>query len=107
MQRSLSESMFAHAVAMRSEKRNNPFLKEVNSLTTLQSRVYSESDHLLPEEQWAQITCLLRGKNTRDQTVDLYTVYERRVADKLDYFDWKISFMAEAEDFKFINDIKV
>ncbi len=50
MQRSLSEAMYNYAISMRAEKRPNPFLKEVKSLKTLQSRVYAENDHLLPEE---------------------------------------------------------
>ena len=53
--------MYAHTTAIRAEKRPNPFLKNINRLSILQSRMYSENDHLLPEEQWAQITCLLDG----------------------------------------------
>lgn len=107
MQRSLSEAMYNYAVSLRAEKRPNPFLKEINSLKTLQSRLYSENDHLLPEEQWAQITVLLKGTDSRGEAARIYTVFERRAADKLDYFDWKISYMAEEEDFKFINDVKI
>ena len=69
--------------------------------------MYSENDHLLPEEQWAQITVLMKGLTSQGESANLYTVFERRLADKLDYFDWKISFMAEEEDFKFINDPKI
>ena len=50
LQRSLSEGMYNYAVALRHEKKANPFLKQVNSLKNLQSRMYSENDHLLPEE---------------------------------------------------------
>ena len=107
MQRSLSEAMFAHATALRNEKRPNPFLKKINRLTILQSRLYAENDHLLPEEQWAQITVLLKGLDYRGENQKLYTVFERRAADKLDYFDWKLSFMAEEEDFKLMNDTKI
>ena len=39
--------------------------------------------------------------------MDLYAVFERRAADKLDYYDWKISYMAEEEDFKIINDVEI
>ena len=53
LQRSLSEAMFAHSTAMRAEKRANPFMREIKKLQILQSRLYSENDHLLPEEQWA------------------------------------------------------
>ena len=34
-------------------------------------------------------------------------MFERRAADKLDYYDWKLSYMANEDDFKFINDLKV
>ena len=67
LQRSLSESMFSYGVAMRSEKRVNPFLKEITKLQTLQSRMYADNDHLLPEDQWAQITVFLKGIDARDQ----------------------------------------
>ena len=69
MQRSLSESMFAYSIALRAEKRENPFIKEISQLKTLQSRIYSENDHLLPEEQWAQITILLKGISSKDTEV--------------------------------------
>lgn len=62
MQRSLSEPMLNYALQLRNSKRNNPFLKEVTALEVLQSRIYSESDQLLPEEQWAQITVRMTGK---------------------------------------------
>ena len=107
MQRSLSEAMYAHTTAIRAEKRPNPFLKSINRLSILQSRMYSENDHLLPEEQWAQITCLLDGNNHGGERQQLYTVFERRAADKLDYYDWKVSLMTDEEDFKLINDMKI
>mmetsp|Transcript_23967 Transcript_23967/g.32112 ORF Transcript_23967/g.32112 Transcript_23967/m.32112 type:complete len:93 (-) Transcript_23967:1937-2215(-) len=92
---------------MRSEKRLNPFLKDISRLSILQSRMYSENDHLLPEEQWAQITVCMKGYDFRGESQKVYTVFERRAADKLDYYDWKISLMAEEEDFKLINDVKI
>lgn len=109
MQRSLSEPMFNYATQLRNSKRANPFLKQVNTFKVLQSRMHADNDHLLPEDQWAQITVLLTGTlaNKAQEPVDMYTVYERRVADKLDYFDWKISFMALEEDFRILNDIKI
>lgn len=107
LQRSLSEPMFQYAVSIRTDKHRNPFLKEVTGFKTLQSRVYSENDHLLPEEQWAQITVCLTGRTIKDVPATHYTVFERRVADKLDYFDWKISLMANEADFKMINDVKI
>ena len=107
MQRSLSEAMFNYSISLRDAKRENPFLKQISSLKHLQSRIYSENDHLLPEEQWAQITCLLTGYDNSGEKTQLYTVFERRAADKLDYYDWKISYLAGEEDFKFINDQKL
>jgi len=63
LQRSLSEAMFKHTVSLLKAKKENPFIRQVNSLTTLQARVYAETDHLLPEEQWAQITVRLKGND--------------------------------------------
>jgi len=68
---------------------------------------------LLPEDQWAQVTVLMsgvystKGSSRSEKTANVYTVYERRLADKLDFYDWKVSFMAEEEDFKIVNDIKI
>ena len=55
MQKSLSASMFEYAKALHKDKSNrvNPFLKDIHSLKVMQARIYSENDHLLPEEQWA------------------------------------------------------
>ena len=39
----------------------NPFLREVQSMKNIQARVYHENDHLLPEDQWAQITVRFKG----------------------------------------------
>ena len=69
--------------------------------------MYSENDHLLPEEQWAQITCKLSGYSHAGDHQEIYTVFERRAADKLDYYDWKVSLMTDEEDFKLINDVKI
>ena len=66
--------------------------------------MYAENDHLLPEEQWAQITVYFRGKSSENKNISKYTVFERRVADKLDMYDWKMSFLADEEDFKMFND---
>ena len=73
----------------------------------MQARVYAENDHLLPEEQWAQITMRLRGIDESGEAKTKYTVFERRLADKLDYYDWKICILSEEEDFKFMNDTKL
>lgn len=56
LQRSLSEPMFEYVKALLKEKRPNPFQKYVTNVNLVQARNYAESDHLLPEEQWAQIT---------------------------------------------------
>jgi hypothetical protein len=48
--------MFEHVKALLKEKRPNPFFKSVNSIHLVQARNYAETDHLLPEEQWAQLT---------------------------------------------------
>ena len=59
LQRSLSESMNNHCVALVKSSKESPFLKQIDSMKNLQARIYHESDHLLPEEQWAQITIYL------------------------------------------------
>ena len=109
LQRSLSTSMFEYAKALHRDNKGNkvnPFLKDVHSLKVMQARIYSENDHLLPEEQWAQLTVRLIGTNLKGENTTQFTVFERRLADKLDYYDWKISFLADEEDFRFINDPK-
>jgi len=53
LQRSLSEPMFEHVKALLREKRHNPFFKNVSGVKLVQVRNYAETDHLLPEEQWA------------------------------------------------------
>ena len=67
LQRSLSEPMFEYVSALLKEKKPNPFYKQIISLNVLQARNYAETDHLLPEEQWAQLTAKLNvsdgGKN--------------------------------------------
>ena len=49
----------------------------------------------------------LKGVSSRDKPVDQYTVFERRVADKLDSYDWKLSLLADEDDFKFINNVNI
>lgn len=103
LQRSLSESMFTHATSLTKAKAPNPFLRHVERLKLLQARVYAETDHLLPEEQWAQITVRLQGYDSQENYVTQYNVFERRLADKLTYLDWKVSFSADEEDFIFLH----
>jgi hypothetical protein len=45
--------MFEYIKALLKEKRPNPFFKQVNNIKLMQVRNYAETDHLLPEEQWA------------------------------------------------------
>lgn len=100
LQRSQSEAMNKFVISLLKADKPNPFLKEISSLSTLQARVYSETDHLLPEEQWAQIT--VRFSGTQADTgarVTQYSVFERRLADKLSYMDWKLAMLADEEDF--------
>ena len=105
LQKSLSESMFEYAKALHKDKSKvNPFVRDIHNLKLMQARVYSENDHLLPEEQWAQLTVRLTGTDAEGENVTKYTVFERRVADKLDYFDWKVSFLADEEDFTFLSE---
>jgi hypothetical protein len=63
LQRSLSEPMFEYVKSLLKEKRPNPFYKHVDSIKLVQARNYAETDHLLPEEQWAQITFQFNLKN--------------------------------------------
>ena len=103
LQRSQSESMNGYSVSLLKANRHNPFLKEVHSMTPLQSRIYHESDHLLPEEQWAQITVKIKGNDSEGLPVIQMNVFERRLADKLSYMDWKLSMMADEADFMFMH----
>lgn len=50
LQRSLSEAMNTYCVSLLKTNGESPFMRDLRSLTTLQARVYHESDHLLPEE---------------------------------------------------------
>lgn len=49
----------------------------------------------------------LRGVDEAGETTTKYTVFERRLADKMDFYDWKICILADEEDFKFMNDSKL
>ena len=100
LQRSLSEPMFEYVKALLREKRANPFFKQVNNLALVQVRNYAETDHLLPEEQWAQLTFKFNVQTAdSDQVLTQYNVFERRLADKITYMDWKLSFVIDPEDF--------
>ena len=62
---------------------------------------------MLAEQQWAQITLLMRGKDDDGNDIDQYTVFERWLADKLSYIDWKLCFILMPKDFDFIHDYSV
>jgi len=60
----------------------------------------------LPEEQWAQLTFRYEVKATDDPkepTITQFNVFERRLADKISYMDWKLSYVIDMEDFNFIH----
>lgn len=67
----------------------------------MQARNYAETDHLLPEEQWAQLT--FKHVSSEEESSVQYVVFERRLADKLSYMDWKLSYAIEQEDFAFLH----
>ena len=70
----------------------------------MQARNYAETDHLLPEEQWAQITFQFNLKSDDEsQTLQQYNMFERRLADKLSYMDWKLSYVIDLDDFEFLH----
>jgi hypothetical protein len=103
LNRSLSTSMFSHTDSILKAKTANPFLKQVDGLTLLQARVYAESDHLLPEEQWAQLTLRMKGTDINGQSQTQYNVFERRLADKMSYDEWRLSFQALEDEFVFLH----
>jgi hypothetical protein len=86
------------------EKRINPFHKTINSVQIVQSRNYAETDHLLPEEQWAQLTLKCNLVDSEDKKIVQYNVFERRLADKLSYLDWKLIYIIDEDDFSFIHE---
>lgn len=100
LMKSLSDSMYHFTMARKNSAKPNPFLKQVSRVQPLQTRVYGEDEALQLEDDWAQVTVILRGTSVEDNLVNMYTILERRVADKVDYFDWKISYMGEEEEFK-------
>ena len=104
LQRSLSEPMLEHIKALLKEKRPSPFFRSVEKLELVQARNYAETDHLLPEEQWAQLTFKQVARNSDEEKPTVqYVVFERRLADKLSYMDWKLSYAIEEEDFSFLH----
>lgn len=58
----------------------------------------------MPEEEWTQITFKFQvGETEEEKSITQYNVFERRLADKLSYMDWKLSYVIDMEDFKFIH----
>lgn len=53
----------------------------------------------MPEEQWAQITVLLEGQDSTGQNVKQYAMFERRLADKLSYHDWKVALLEQEPEY--------
>ena len=43
---------------------------------------------------------ILRGYSADNKPIGMYTILERRVAEKHDYFDWKISYLGDEENFR-------
>lgn len=104
LQRSLSEPMIEYVKALMKERRPNPFHKGVETMQLVQARNYTETDHLLPEDQWAQLTFKFTIREAESNEVQTqYNVFERRLADKLSYMDWKLSYIIDMEDFEFIH----
>ena len=63
--RSCSDNMFQvstilliaqHQMSLLKAKSHNPFYKQFSNLKLMQAKVYSDSDMLMPEDQWAQLT---------------------------------------------------
>lgn len=61
----------------------------------------------MPEEQWAQLTFKFTVRASEDPADNTFTtqynVFERRLADKLSYLDWKLSYVMDMDDFKFLH----
>jgi hypothetical protein len=97
--------MFEYVKALLKEKRPNPFFKHPESIKLVQARNYAETDHLLPEEQWAQLTFnfTVKPDEENSKAITQYNVFERRLADKLSYLDWKLSYVIDLEDLEFIH----
>ena len=88
--------MFDYSKALLKEKRVNPFYREIKHLKLVQARNYQETDHLMAEEQWAQLTFKMTVRNDENEPeVTQYNVFERRLADKLSFVDWKLSFVID------------
>lgn len=45
----------------------------------------------------------MTGVTADDQPVTQYGVFERRISDKLSYYDWKISLVADEDEYIFLH----
>jgi len=103
MSRSLSQTMYEYTTDLVKNKQPNPYMRQVNGLTMMQVRVYANQDHLLPEDQWAQITMKYDLTSQDGERQQQFNVFERRLADKLSYFDWKLCYQGSLDEYKFIH----
>ena len=117
MKRSLSETMYdvsidsscltvifaQHIFNLAREKRPNPFYRDINSIKFMQARIYANSDYLLPEDQWAQLTLKYNLVDLNGNKLTQYNVFERRLADKLSYYDWKLCLQGDQEEFELMH----
>ena len=93
LQRSLSQNMLEFVKDLLRERRPNPFYRSISKVQCVSARIYQENEHLLPEDQWAQMTFKFDMLNHEEQPITQYNVFERNLADKMSYFDWKMSYM--------------
>ena len=75
-------------------------MNNVSAVKIMQARSYAQTDHLLAEEQWAQITVRFDGQNTSNERQ--YLMFERRLADKMSYQDWKLCTLDTEEEVRVI-----
>lgn len=103
LSRSLSSSMFKYTFDRMKEGSPNPFFKDVKAISMVQARIYANQDTLIPEDQWAQITLKMEIEGNKGQKEEQYNVFERRLADKLSYFDWKLCYQGSREEFIYLH----
>ena len=103
LNRSLSQQMYEYSQALLKDKKPTPFQKTVNGLTLLQARIYANQDHLLPEDQWAQITMRFDLSDQDGERLRQYNVFERRLSDKLSFYDWKLCYQGTDQEFNLLH----
>jgi len=105
LQRSLSESMFEYCSSLLRANKPNPFYRNITKMGLIQARMFSQSDFLLPEDQWAQLTVKFEfDPDTNEGNPEQYNVFERNHADKLSYLEWKLSYIINEGDFDFMHE---